>query len=90
MFGISPHGEASHAKFKAKYGLPFPLLADTDHSVSEAYEVWGEKTNYGKTSMGIRRSTFLIDRDGTVRKVWKKVDVKEHDQQVIDALDALS
>ena len=90
VLGVSPDGVQSHASFRDKYSLDFPLLADPDHQVAETYGAWGEKTNYGKTFMGIRRSTFLIDRDGVVRKVWKKVDVKEHDQQVLDALDKLS
>ena len=89
VLGVSPDGVASHAAFRDKYSLDFPLLADPDHQVAETYGAWGEKVNYGKKSMGIRRSTFLIDADGVVRKVWKKVDVKEHDQQVLDALAAL-
>jgi len=89
VLGVSPDGVASHAKFRDKFSLDFPLLADPDHQVAEAYGAWRERTNYGKTSMGIQRSTFLIDGDGVVRQVWKKVDVKEHDQQVIDALSAL-
>jgi len=90
VLGVSPDGVQSHAAFRDKYSLDFPLLADPDHKVAETYGAWGEKFNYGKKLMGIRRSTFLIDRDGVVRKVWKKVDVKEHDQQVLDALDKLS
>jgi peroxiredoxin Q/BCP len=90
VLGVSPDGVASHAKFRDKFSLDFPLLADPDHKVAEAYGAWRERTNYGKTFMGIQRSTFLIDGEGVVRKVWKKVDVKEHDQQVIDALSSLS
>jgi len=90
VLGVSPDGVQSHAAFRDKYSLDFPLLADPDHQVAETYGAWGEKFNYGKKLMGIRRSTFLIDGDGVVRKVWKKVDVKEHDQQVLDALAALS
>ena len=90
VLGVSPDGVQSHAAFRDKFALDFPLLADADHKVAETYGAWGEKFNYGKKLMGIRRSTFLIDRDGVVRKVWKKVDVKEHDQQVLDALDKLS
>ena len=66
--------------------LNFPLLADIDHKVAEKYGVWREKNMYGKISMGIQRSTFLIDPSGAVAKVWKKVSVDGHDQQVIDAL----
>ena len=89
VLGVSPDGVASHAAFRDKYALDFPLLADPEHQVAEAYGAWREKNNYGKTSMGIQRSTFLIDGQGVVRKVWKKVDVREHDQQVLDALAAL-
>ncbi len=90
VLGVSPDGVQSHAAFRDKYSLDFPLLADSDHQVAETYGAWGEKFNYGKKLMGIRRSTFLIDGDGVVRKVWKKVDVKEHDQQVLDALATLA
>ena len=86
VLGVSPDGVASHAAFRDKYELDFPLLADPDHRVAEAYGAWREKVNYGKRFMGIQRSTFLIDAGGVVRKVWKKVDVREHDQQVLDAL----
>jgi thioredoxin-dependent peroxiredoxin len=90
VLGVSPDGVQSHAAFRDKYSLDFPLLADPDHQIAETYGAWGEKFNYGKKLMGIRRSTFLIDGDGVVRKVWKKVDVKQHDQQVLDALAALA
>ncbi|HEV8631698.1 MAG TPA: thioredoxin-dependent thiol peroxidase [Thermoanaerobaculia bacterium] len=89
VLGVSPDGVASHAAFRDKFALDFPLLADPDHQVAEAYGAWREKNNYGKKTMGIQRSTFLIDGGGVVRKAWKKVDVREHDQQVIDALAAL-
>ncbi len=90
VLGVSPDDVRSHAAFRDKYSLDFPLLADPDHKVAETYGAWREKNNYGKKYMGVQRSTFLIDGDGVVRKVWKKVDVSEHDQQVIDALDALA
>ena len=90
VLGVSPDDVQSHADFRDKYSLDFPLLADPDHTVAETYGAWREKNNYGKKYMGVQRSTFLIDGDGVVRKVWKKVDVSEHDQQVIDALDALA
>ena len=64
VLGVSPQGERSHAKFRAKYGLPFTLLADEDHAVAEKYGVWVEKTFAGKTYMGVERSTFVIDADG--------------------------
>ena len=86
VLGVSPDGEASHATFKEKYGLPFPLLSDTDHAVSEAYGVWGEKSMYGKTYMGVKRTTFVIGADGTVEKVFEKVKPAEHADQVLDAL----
>jgi peroxiredoxin Q/BCP len=89
VLGVSPDGVASHAAFRDKFSLDFPLLADLGHTVAEAYGAWRERTNYGKTYMGIQRSTFLIDAEGVVRKVWKKVDVQQHDQQVLDALDGL-
>ncbi len=90
VLGVSPDGVASHAAFRDKLSLDFPLLADPDHQVAETYGAWREKTNYGRTFMGIQRSTFLIDAGGVVRKVWKRVDVREHDQQVLDALAASS
>ncbi|HEX4960874.1 MAG TPA: thioredoxin-dependent thiol peroxidase [Thermoanaerobaculia bacterium] len=89
VLGVSPDDTASHGKFRDKYSLNFPLLADTDHQVAEAYGAWREKNMYGKVSMGIQRSTFLIDRDGKVRKAWKKVNVDGHDEQVLAALAAL-
>ena len=73
VLGVSRDDETSHVKFKEKYGLPFPLLADTEHSVADEYGVWVEKTNYGKTYMGIERSTFVIDADGNVAKVMRRV-----------------
>ena len=90
VVGVSPDGVESHAAFRDKFSLNFPLLADPDHRVAEQYGAWGEKNMYGKKSMGIRRSTFLIDGQGVVRKAWKKVDVQQHDQQVLAALDGLA
>ena len=86
VVGISPDAVASHAKFRDKYELNFPLLADPDHRVAEAYGAWREKTLYGKKSMGIQRSTFLVDGAGVVRRVWRKVAVDGHDDQVLTAL----
>jgi peroxiredoxin Q/BCP len=74
VFGVSPDSPASHAKFRDKYALGFRLLADEDHAMAEAYGAWGEKTNYGKTSMGIIRSAFVIDADGKI--VLAKYNVK--------------
>ena len=88
VVGVSPDGDASHAKFKEKYDLPFTLLADTDHEVADAYGVWGEKTYAGKTYMGVHRSTFVIDADGNVARVFHDVKPAEHADQVLDALGA--
>jgi thioredoxin-dependent peroxiredoxin len=89
VLGVSADSIESHAKFRDKYRLNFPLLADEDHAVAEKYGAWREKNLCGKKSMGIQRSTFLIDATGKVAKVWKKVNVDGHDEQVIDALKAL-
>ncbi len=89
VLGISPDDDKSHGKFRDKYGLNFPLLVDSDHQLAERYGAWREKNMYGKKSMGIQRSTFLIGPDGMVRKVWKRVSVDGHDQQVLEALEAL-
>ncbi|MCA9231137.1 MAG: thioredoxin-dependent thiol peroxidase [Planctomycetales bacterium] len=86
VFGLSPDSVESHAKFRDKYNLNFPLLADTDHKIADKYGAWREKNMYGKKSMGIQRSTYLIDSAGKVAKVWKRVKVDGHDQQVLDAL----
>lgn len=86
VLGVSPDDEASHGRFRDKFSLNFPLLADTDHALAESYGAWREKNMYGKKSMGVVRSTFLIDAEGRVAKVWKKVSVDGHDQQVLDAL----
>lgn len=86
VLGISPDTVDSHVKFRDKYELNFPLLADPDHKVAEKYGAWREKNMYGKKSMGIVRSTFLIDADGKVAKVWKRVQVNGHDEQVLAAL----
>ncbi len=89
VLGVSPNTEESHAKFRDKYELNFPLLVDADHKVAEKYGAWREKNMYGKKSMGVQRSTYLIDPAGKVAKVWKRVQVDGHDQQVLDALKAL-
>jgi peroxiredoxin Q/BCP len=86
VLGISADDLASHGKFRKKFDLNFPLLSDVDHAVAEKYGAWREKNMYGKKSMGIQRSTYLIDRDGKVAKVWKRVNVDGHDQQVLEAL----
>ncbi len=86
VLGVSPDTTRSHEKFANKFSLPFPLLADTEHKVAEAYGAWGEKTNYGRTFMGIIRSTFLIDPQGTVKHVWPKVKVNGHVNEVLSVL----
>ncbi len=86
VFGVSPDDVESHVKFRDKYSLNFPLLADPDHKIAEKYGAWREKNMYGKKSMGIQRSTFVIDADGKVAKVWKRVKVDGHDEQVLAAL----
>lgn len=86
ILGISRDGNASHQKFKAKYALTFPLLTDDDGKVCEAYGVWKQKSMYGKTYFGIERSTFLIDENFHIQKVWRKVKVTDHFQNVLAAL----
>ncbi len=89
VFGVSPDDVESHQKFTDKFDLNFPLLADVGHKVAEKYGAWREKNMYGKKSMGIQRSTFLIDSQGKIAKVWKRVKVDGHDEQVITALKEL-
>lgn len=86
VLGVSPDTVESHQKFRAKYDLNFRLLADPDHKVAEKYGAWREKNMYGKKSMGIQRSTYLIDAEGKVAKVWQRVKVEGHDEQVLEAL----
>jgi peroxiredoxin Q/BCP len=86
VLGVSPDSETSHVKFKEKYGLPFTLLADPDHHVADEYGTWVEKKNYGKTYMGIERSTFLIDSEGKVTKVMRRVKPDTHADEVLAAL----
>jgi peroxiredoxin Q/BCP len=90
VLGVSPDGVASHASFKASYDLPFTLLADPEHTVAEAYGVWVEKLRYGRTYMGIRRSTFVIDPDGTVARVMADVQPATHADDVLAELSALA
>jgi peroxiredoxin Q/BCP len=86
VLGVSPDDEASHVKFKEKYSLPFTLLADPDHHVAEDYGVWKERNLYGKKSMGIERSTFVIDADGNVSKAMRRVKPDTHAADVLSAL----
>ena len=87
VLGVSPDNERSHVKFKNKYELPFALLADTDHAVAEQYGVWGEKKFAGKSYTGVFRSTFVIDADGTVKKVMHNVKPATHADDVLAALE---
>lgn len=89
LLGVSPDDVKSHQKFKTKFTLPFPLLADTDHAVAEAYGSWGKKSMYGREYMGILRTTFVIDERGVVQKVFEKVKPKGHAAEVVAALHAL-
>jgi peroxiredoxin Q/BCP len=89
VLGVSPDGVKSHAKFKAKYALPFTLLADTEHAVADAYGVWKEKSMYGRKYMGVERTTFVIDADGRVARVFEKVKPAGHADEVARAVDAL-
>ena len=83
VLGVSVDDEKAHQKFIKKYDLPFPLLADTDHALVEAYGVWVEKSMYGKTYMGIARTTFVIDEQGVIKEIINKVDTKNHAGQVL-------
>jgi peroxiredoxin Q/BCP len=88
--GVSPDKPATQAKFKQKFGLPFKMVADTDHKVAEEYGTWVEKSMYGRNYMGIERSTFLIGPDGKVRKIFRKVKPEGHADQVYEALTSSS
>ena len=86
VLGVSPDSVRSHDKFKLKYELPFPLLSDPDHEVAELYGAWGEKKMYGRTYMGIIRSTYIIDDKGIILKVFPKVRPKVHSEEVLAVL----
>lgn len=86
ILGISPDSVESHKKFAEKYNLPFTLLSDEPREVIEKYDVWKEKNNYGKKYMGVERTTFLIDENGIISKIFPKVKVDGHDQELIEAL----
>jgi peroxiredoxin Q/BCP len=86
VVGISTDDVASHDRFASKYGLPFILLSDIDHKVADAYGAWAQKSMYGRTYMGIQRSTYLIDREGTISRVWPHVKASEHLHEVRLAL----
>src|SRR5688500_16447909 len=89
VLGVSPDSPDALRKFADKYGLAFTLLGDPDHSVAEAYGTWVEKKNYGKTYMGVQRSTFVIDPEGVVRHVIPRVKPDTHDEKVLSALQEL-
>ena len=89
VLGVSPDDESSHVKFKNKFQLPFTLLADTGHDAAEEYGVWKERSLYGKTFMGIERSTFVIDREGNVARAFRKVNPEAHAGLVLEALSTL-
>ena len=88
VFGVSPDNPKSHQKFIDKFNLNFPLLADTDKKLSESAGVWVEKSMYGKKYMGVERTTFLLDENGKVEKIWRKVKPDGHPEEVIEALHA--
>jgi thioredoxin-dependent peroxiredoxin len=83
VLGISRDDAANHRAFRERYGLKFPLLSDVDHRVMDAYGAWGEKTSYGKTSVGVLRSTFLIDEQGRVQHAWYNVKADGHAEKVL-------
>ena len=89
VLGVSPDSIESHARFKKKYDLPYQLLADTDHAVAEAYGVWQEKSMFGRKYMGVARTTFVIDTDGRVARVFENVKPEDHGVEVAEAVAAL-
>ena len=89
VLGVSPDSPASHEKFRAKFNLPFTLIADEQHAVAEKYGVWREKSMYGRVYMGIARTTFVIDAGGRIAKVFEAVKPKGHDQEVLAAVTEL-
>jgi peroxiredoxin Q/BCP len=87
IVGVSPDTDAAQARFKSKFDLPFTLLADKEHEAAETYGVWKEKSMYGRKYMGVERTTFVIDGDGTIKKIFPKVKVDGHAEEVLSALD---
>src|SRR6185295_7853580 len=85
ILGVSPQDERSHLKFAAKFQLPFPLLADPDRKITEAYGCWGQKKLFGYEYMGVLRTTFIIDETGRIEKIFRKVHSKKHTQQILDS-----
>ncbi|KAB3537679.1 peroxiredoxin [Bacillus safensis] len=88
IIGVSPDSQDKHQKFKEKHDLPFLLLVDDEQKLSEAFGVWKLKKNFGKEYMGIERSTFLINKEGTLVKEWRKVKVKDHVEEALEELKA--
>jgi peroxiredoxin Q/BCP len=86
VMGISRDDAQSHQRFRNKYGLQFPLLTDADHQVMDAYGAWGEKTRFGRASIGVLRSTFLVDEQGRIERAWHNVKADGHATQVLEAL----
>jgi thioredoxin-dependent peroxiredoxin len=89
IVGVSPDSLRSHDRFRAKYGLSFPLASDEAKAMLEAYGVWVEKSMYGRKYMGVERTTVLIDRDGRIARVWNQVKVPDHAREVLEAARAL-
>jgi len=89
VLGVSPDSVASHRKFKAKFQLPYRLVADTDHAIAERFGVWAEKSMYGRKYWGVLRTTFVIDKDGRIAKVFEKVKPEDHAAAVAEAVAAL-
>ena len=89
VLGVSPDGQASHQKFIEKYSLPFTLLSDPDHTVLEQYGAWGEKNMYGKIVTGVLRSTFIIDEQGKIAHIFRKVKTDTHSEDVLKVVDGL-
>ena len=85
VLGVSPDEEKKHKKFEAKYDLPFTLISDADHKIIASYGVWGEKQLYGRTYMGLHRTTFLIDEKGIIRKIFLKPKSKQHTEEILKA-----
>ena len=85
VLGVSPDEEKKHKKFEAKYDLPFTLIADADHTIIDKYGIWGEKQMYGRTYMGLHRTTFLIDEKGVIRKIFLKPKSKQHTEEILQA-----
>jgi peroxiredoxin Q/BCP len=88
LLGVSPDSQKKHQNFINKFELPFPLLADTEQEVLNAFGVWGEKSMYGRTYMGVFRTTFIIDENGIIQHVFTKVKTKDHTNQILEALEA--